>query len=290
MYAKINGVDLFFDIEGKKYVPDGSVMRKKPVCFILHGGPGVSHYHFLPAFSALADSMQLVFIDHRCCGLSGKAPIETCSMEQNADDAEALRQYLGLDKIFLLGMSYGGMVAQKYALKYQEHLQGLILCCTAPNYRYFETSPGVVRRRGTPEQIEFGKKMNEKGLIKTDEEMRKLFKLFGSLYHYHYDKAACDAAVDRAIYSPEVIAYQRGPAGEMRRFDFLPELHKIKVPTLILAASEDHAIPPEHSVEIANEIKHAELTIIPEAGHEIGDDRPDVTFPLIRDFVARNAE
>ena len=132
--------------------------------------------------------------------------------------------------------------------------------------------------------------MNEKGLIKTDEEMRKLFKLFGSLYHYHYDKAACDAAVDRAIYSPEVIAYQRGPAGEMRRFDFLPELHKIKVPTLILAASEDHAIPPEHSVEIANEIKHAELTIIPEAGHEIGDDRPDVTFPLIRDFVARNAE
>lgn len=288
MYAKINGVKLFFDVEGKQYVPDGHIMRKKPVCFLLHGGPGLSHYHFLPAFCALADTMQLVFIDHRRCGLSGDAPIETCSMEQNADDAEALRQYLGLDKIFVLGTSYGGMVAQKYALKYQEHLHGLILGCTSPNHRYFETSPKVVKRRGTPEQVEYGRRFNEQGDVHSIEDMREFMKTFGSLYHVKYDKEACDAAADRAIYSPEVIVHQRGADGEMRRFDFLPQLHTIKVPTLVLAAKEDHAIPPEHSIEIANEIPQAELVIIPESGHEFGDDRPDIAFPAIRSFVKRN--
>ena len=77
MYAKINGVDLFFDIAGKQYVPDGSLMKKKPVCLVLHGGPGCSHYHFLPAFLALADTMQLVFIDHRCSGLISLNPTST---------------------------------------------------------------------------------------------------------------------------------------------------------------------------------------------------------------------
>ena len=288
MYARVNDVDLFFDIEGKQYVPDGSIMRKKPVCFVLHGGPGCSHYHFLPAFSQLADTMQLVFIDHRCCGLSGKAPIETCSMKQNADDAEALRKYLGLDKIFLLGMSYGGMVAQQYALDYQEHLEGMILCCTAPNSRYFETAPKVVERRGTPEQIDMYRNSSSLGLLDTEEGMRKMFRVMGSLYHYHYDEKSVNEGYDRALYAPDVIAHQRSLNGEMRTFNFLPELHKITVPTLVLSGQEDHATPTEHSVEIADAIPQAELHVIAESGHEIGDDQPEITFSLIRDFVNRH--
>lgn len=288
MYAKINGVDLFFDIAGKQYVPDGSVMKKKPVCFVLHGGPGCSHYHFLPSFLALADSMQLVFIDHRGCGLSGKAPVETYSMEQNADDAEALRQYLGLGKIFLLGMSYGGFVAQKYALKYQEHLQGLILCSTCPSYRYFETSPIAVQKLGTPEQVEYQKRSRAKYQKRTADDMRESFRVMGSLYHYNYDKQAVEEATARAIYSPEVSMHQRSAAGDLRDFNYLPELHKITVPTLVLGAEQDHITPIEHTYEIANAIKHAEVIVISESGHEIGDDHPEITFPAIRDFVARN--
>jgi len=287
MYAKVNGVDLFFDVDGKQYVPDGSVMRKKPVCIVLHGGPGCSHYHFLPAFSQLSEDMQLIFVDHRCSGLSGKAPIETCSMEQNADDVEALRQYLGLGKVFIMGQSYGGMVAQKYALKYQENIQGLILLCTAPNSRYFQTAPKVVERRGTQEQVDMYYNSSSLGLMNTEEGMRKMFHVMGSLYHYHYDEKAVNDGFARAIYAPDVIAQQRGPNGEMRTFDFLPELHKIKCPTLVIGAKEDHATPVEHSFEIAEAITQSELVIIPESGHEIGDDRPEITFPTIRNFVAR---
>ena len=67
MYADVNGVKLFFDIEGKEYVPDGPVLRKRPVCFVLHGGPGGDHTHFLPAISALTDTMLFFEEENSTC-------------------------------------------------------------------------------------------------------------------------------------------------------------------------------------------------------------------------------
>jgi hypothetical protein len=53
-------VRLFFDVEGAKFVPDGPVMREKPVLLMLHGGPGADHSIYRPAYSALADIAQIV--------------------------------------------------------------------------------------------------------------------------------------------------------------------------------------------------------------------------------------
>jgi hypothetical protein len=48
MYAHINGVDLFFDIEGGGYMPDGLTVSEKPTLVLLHGGPGFDHSYFKP--------------------------------------------------------------------------------------------------------------------------------------------------------------------------------------------------------------------------------------------------
>ena len=53
MYVTVNGVRLFFDVEGAKFVPDGKTMREKPTLLLLHGGPGFDHSGFKPAFSAV---------------------------------------------------------------------------------------------------------------------------------------------------------------------------------------------------------------------------------------------
>src|SRR6266404_751423 len=55
MHVSVNGVRLFFDVEGAKFVPDGPAMREKPVLLMLHGGPGFDHSNYRPAYSALAD-------------------------------------------------------------------------------------------------------------------------------------------------------------------------------------------------------------------------------------------
>ena len=74
MHVSVNGVRLFFDVEGAKLVPDGPVMREKPVLLMLHGGPGSDHSIYRPAYSALADIAQIVYLDHRGNGRSEDGP------------------------------------------------------------------------------------------------------------------------------------------------------------------------------------------------------------------------
>lgn len=74
MHVSVNGVRLFFDVEGTKLVPDGPVMREKPTLLMLHGGPGSVHSIYRPAYAALADIAQIVYLDHRGNGRSGDGP------------------------------------------------------------------------------------------------------------------------------------------------------------------------------------------------------------------------
>ena len=76
MHVTVNGVRLFFDIEGAGLVPDGPVMRQKPVLLMLHGGPGADHSIYRPAYSALADVAQIVYLDHRGNRRSDDGPRE----------------------------------------------------------------------------------------------------------------------------------------------------------------------------------------------------------------------
>ena len=70
MRVLVNGVRLFFDVEGASLVPDGAVMRQKPTLLLLHGGPGFDHSIYKPAYSALSDLAQVVYLDLRGNGRS----------------------------------------------------------------------------------------------------------------------------------------------------------------------------------------------------------------------------
>jgi proline iminopeptidase len=98
---------------------------------ILHGGPGDSHEYLLPHLLPLARNNRLIFIDERGSGRSQKLEDPSgYTVENMVEDVEGVRMALGLGKINLLGHSYGGVLAQAYALKYQDNLDHLILCST----------------------------------------------------------------------------------------------------------------------------------------------------------------
>jgi proline iminopeptidase len=98
---------------------------------IVHGGPGASHDYFLPHLLPLMRTNRLIFIDERGSGKSSKLedPKEY-TVASMVEDLEAVRVGLGLGKISLLGHSFGGVIVQAYALKYQKHLSHLILGST----------------------------------------------------------------------------------------------------------------------------------------------------------------
>jgi proline-specific peptidase len=101
---------------------------------IVHGGPGASLGYFLPYPLPLARHNLVIFIDERGSGRSQKLEDPSgYAVENMVEDVEDVRQALGLGKISLLGHSYGGVLTQAHALKYQSNLPHLILCSTFPS-------------------------------------------------------------------------------------------------------------------------------------------------------------
>src|SRR6185312_1369779 len=93
---------------------------------VLHGGPGADHTYFLPWLLPLAATHRLIFIDERGSGQSERQQdASQYTIEKMADDLEDVRVALHLGKIDLLGHSCGGVLAEAYALKYQQNLRHL---------------------------------------------------------------------------------------------------------------------------------------------------------------------
>ncbi len=103
---------------------------------VVHGGPGADHTYFLPYLLPLARTHRLIFIDERGSGRSQRLQDTSLyTVEAMVEDIEDVRVALHLGKISLLGHSCGGVLAQAYALKYQQNLSHLILNSTFPSTR-----------------------------------------------------------------------------------------------------------------------------------------------------------
>jgi proline iminopeptidase len=100
---------------------------------VINGGPGGTHHGFHPWFSRAGEYARVVYYDQRGCGLSDRVPgKDGYSVEQAVADLEALRTALRFDRWTVLGFSYGGLLAQVYAIKHPERLAGLVLLGAVP--------------------------------------------------------------------------------------------------------------------------------------------------------------
>ena len=132
---------------------------------IVHGGPGASHDYFLPYLLPLARHNRLIFIDERGSGRSEKLDdVKKYTVDNMVEDVEAVRSALGLGKMNLLGHSFGGVLAQAYALKYQGNLSHLILCSTFASTSGMNKVFEKIKENMTPELRERIDKMEKEGL------------------------------------------------------------------------------------------------------------------------------
>src|SRR5437870_3453658 len=114
--VEVNGTSLF-------YVDVGSGIP----CFVMHGGLGFDHTYLHPWLDPLSEVLRLVYYDHRGNGQSGRPAAETLTFDQFGDDADALRQRLGLERMAVMGHSFGGFIALAYALRYPKRVTHLTL-------------------------------------------------------------------------------------------------------------------------------------------------------------------
>lgn len=252
--AKLSNTDLYYDRVGQ-----GRAM------LIMHGGLGLDHKYFRPWLDKLGDSTALIYYDHRANGRSARPmSMDGISHQTWIDDAEELRVKLGLGKIILFGHSYGGFLAQEYALKFGENLAGLILCSTSPAIDYMPDIQANAKARGAKDSLEaleeaFSRPMNE------DKDLRSIWIRLLPLYFKNYDPAIGQEMDKETSYSAR--AWNHANANCLPLFNTLPRLKEIGVATLILGGADDWFAPQEQARRLLSGLPNAKISIFKESGH-----------------------
>ena len=273
-----------------------------PPLVVVHGGPGASHDYLLPNLYQLASSYRLVFIDERGSGRSPRLEDPTqYTVEKMADDVEAVRTALQLGKIALLGHSFGGVVVQAYAFKYQEHLSHLILGSTFSSTRELNEALARMKQAMPADKRARLDALEKAGLFDKGElwergrypdEYAKLawgIGYYPNLYDAHPD-ANYDPLLANTTNSWELYRAMWGSHGEfvvdgnLTDVEWVDRLSGIKVPTLILVGDHDES-DPVMSREMNAKIPGSRLVILPHSGHMTFVDQPDLFVKAITDFV-----
>jgi proline iminopeptidase len=270
---------------------------------VVHGGPGADHSYFLPYLLPLARTHRLIFIDERGSGRSQRLQDSSLyTVEAMAEDVEDVRQARNLGKISLLGHSYGGVLAQAYALKYQQNLTHLILNSTFPSTRQMNE---VLAREKAQMPADKLKRLNEletAGLFGKGEawehgrypaEYANL--AWGLGYFPFLYGARPDSTYDPASGAPsnwELYREMWGSHGEfiidgnLKSVEYLDRLPALHVPTLVMAGDHDEC-DPALSKEMHEKIAGSQLVILPNSGHMNFVDQPDLWEKAVEGFLSQ---
>jgi proline iminopeptidase len=284
MRIEVNGVRIFFDVEGAKLVPGGSVMREKPTLILLHGGPGMDHSSFKPAFSQFADICQVIYLDHRGNGRSDRQPRESWNLAQWGDDVYEFCRALEIEKPIVMGQSFGGFVAIAYATRHPEHPGKLIFSSTAAQgHAHVERSIELFRERGGDEIAGMARHALTVGYDSPEFAAKWMVE---AMPYYNTKTLADPDARARSVMTAKVLMDFLGPGGEGLSFDMLADLGRIQCPTLVLGGEADPITPIESSEDIAAAIPRQWVRFerFPNAGHGVFRDDPR-GYDVIREFM-----
>ncbi len=275
MFAEINGNKLFYQVLGQDN-------RQAILCF--HGAPGMgSHREPAASWGRLADKYRVVIQDQRGSGQSGLKPPFT--HRQWVDDAEALRQCLGLGKVVVAGGSYGGYLSQEYALAYPENVVAVMLRDTGPDHSHEkEAEENALSSPRVKEKLDYAKfRRIMDGKCLTDDDMRDCFAEIQPLYNVNWDPAK-DAERLKQIewhHATHNYAFSVNLPG----FDLKPRLHEIRVPVLITHGRHDWIIPVAAAEEMARLYPNARLVIFEHSGHSPQIEEVDLWEATVRKFL-----
>jgi proline iminopeptidase len=283
--VEVNGTHLWVETEG----------RGEPL-ILLVGGPANSHVSFHPFFSELADAFQVIYYDYRARGRSDRVEdARAINFTGDVDDLEQLRKALGLERINLYGFSYGGLIAQAYALKQPDRVSHLILANTLYSAEMWQKNHENINRElenQYPELWEQIQKLRAEGHKASDTEMEALFAKHVPLVRWcnpeHASRLATEpGARNRDLY----FAFAGGDidfivGGEVAQLpDFRRRLKELRMPVLILAGRFDRALYPKLQMEFKRFCPQAQFVMLEKSGTWGHVEEPETVMPLVRRFL-----
>lgn len=263
----------------------------KPL-MVMHGGPGGRSCGSIAAYEPLSKERPIIFFDQLESGMSDH-PNDTSLWEISyfVEQVELLRKHLNLNDFHLLGSSWGGSVAVEYMLTQN----------TDPVASVIFAGPLI----GTSKWMEDSKVLISKLSLPVQDTINK-YEALGQ-----YDNQAYKAATDtfninfnsrkgRGAPAPEcegvpgsnraIYTYMWGPTefnatGTLKDFDRVPDLPKIKKPTLFIGGEFDEVLP-ETLYYFQTLVPGSKVEIVPNAGHAKTRDNPEDYIRMLREFLA----
>jgi proline-specific peptidase len=208
----------------------------------LHGGPGSTHNYFAP-LERLADERAVVVYDQLGCGSSDRPDDIEWSLGVFRDELVAVREQLGLERIHLLGTSWGGILALEHTLTGAGGICSLILSSTLASSRQWGDEQRRLRDALPPDVVAMLDRHERAGTY-DDPEYEAAEAV---LYDRHFyrgpkpraelDRMQAERGVDvyRAMWGPN----EWTPTGPLETWDVRPRLHEIDVPTLVVRGRHD---------------------------------------------------
>jgi proline iminopeptidase len=261
---------------------------------LLHGGPGGTH-EFFESFESFFPKEGFEFYEYDQLGsFFSDKPTDTTlwTIDRFVDEVEQVRIALGLNKdnFYLLGHSWGGILAMEYAFKYQQNLKGLIISnmmSSCPDYgKYAEN---VLAKQMDPKILDTIRALEAKKDFNNPKYMELVVPNF---YYQHFCRLQpWPDAMERALphLNNQIYVMMQGPSefgvgGTLANWDRSKDLPKITVPTLTIGGKHD-TMDPEHMKWMATQVQQGDSLICPNGSHcSMWDDQPHY-FPGLIKFI-----
>lgn len=282
-YANILDGKLYYEEEGQG-IP----------LVLISGGPGCTHHGFHPYFSQIKDIARIIYYDQRGTGKSSSDDTgKTYTIKQAVNDLEDLRKALNIDKWVVLGWSYGGLLAQYYALTYPQNCIKIILVASTTGISSSVMEP--IRNKMFISQTELNTidnidKMTSKGKITGLQSFYNKL-LAGDWKRSSYYKPTNEELIRKVLYfwNPAP-GFEEKMRPESDRIDWDSKLaHKFdnfKIPTLIIEGKWDLLWwDPDRAEVMRKNHPNAKIKIFEKSGHTVFADEPEKFFSLIKNFL-----
>lgn len=235
-----------------------------PHLIVLNGGPGFDHnyLHASPVWNELAANRRIVFYDQRGTGRSLAENDSAMDLAAQIEDLEALRANLSVDRIDLLGHSWGGYLAMAYAARHSEHIAHLVIVdSAAPKWSdtLFLFDHVFPETTEAQRQADFAQALGDQKAVDASirlyltmlfysPEKRDVFLANASAYHFNKE---VNEAVGR----------------DLANFDLNPELPKFKFPTVVMTGRFDMNVAPLIAYKIHQAIPGSTFVVFERSGH-----------------------
>ena len=286
----------YYNINGAK-IWTVSFGNGEPLFFIA-GGPGNAH-SYLRKFDSLSITNTLVYFDAFGRGKSDTAKnVTEYSLERDIDDLEQLRKALGFSKISILGHSYGGVVAQGYAIKYQQNVSHLILANSFHSYLMWQENCDNSNheiKTNYPEVWEELTKVREQGAVSRDQIHQEIYSRvpYGFLYAYNPENFKGGSSKPYPNFMNTKLYYQMvGRDGDfivgndIGSFDFRKQLKNLQISILIYGGRYDRVAVPWMMDKFKEYCPQAKYVMFERSGHNPQVEEPETALNLIHDFLS----